>query len=71
MNGWSCLSMNILAVRCATYNSWKDMYEADPTFKEIWSALQQLRVINHTPFLDYTIREGWLYRLNQQCVPQS
>ena len=32
--------------------------------------LQQTTVINQTPFLDYTIRDGWLYKLNQLCVPQ-
>jgi hypothetical protein len=47
------------------------MYEEDPSFKEIWSELQQPTVIKQTPFLDYTIREGWLYCLNQLCVPQS
>jgi hypothetical protein len=27
--------------------------------------------VNQTPFLDYIIREGWLYKLNQLCVPAS
>jgi hypothetical protein len=28
-------------------------------------------VINENPFLDYTIRDGWLYKLNFLCVPHS
>lgn len=47
------------------------MYATDPVFGEIWEALQHSTVINQTPFLDYTIRDGWLYKLNQLCVPQS
>jgi hypothetical protein len=60
--------MHILEVCCATYDAWKDMYATDPCFSEVWHALQQPTVINQTPFLDYTIREGWLYKLNQLCV---
>ncbi len=63
--------LHILEVRCAAYDAWKDMYATDPVFGEIWEALQHPTVINQTPFLDYTIRDGWLYKLNQLCVPQS
>ena len=28
-------------------------------------------MINQTPFLDYTIRDGWLYKLDRLCVQQS
>jgi hypothetical protein len=38
---------------------------------EVWVALHQQTVVNQTPFLDYTIRNGWLYKLNFLCVPQS
>jgi hypothetical protein len=38
---------------------------------EVWVALHQQTVVNQTPFLDYTIRNGWLYKLNLLCVPQS
>jgi hypothetical protein len=61
--------LHILVVCCATYDAWKDMYATDPCFGEIWGALQQPTIINHTPFLDYTIHDGWLYKLNQLCVP--
>jgi hypothetical protein len=61
----------ILEVRCATYDTWKDQYATDLDFREIWGALQTPTVINQTPFLDYTIRDGWLYKLNLLCVPHS
>ena len=63
--------LHILEVRCATYDAWKDMYATDLAFGEIWEALQHPTVINQTHFLDYTIHDGWLYKLNQLRVPQS
>jgi len=63
--------MHILVVRCVAYDVWKGMYEANPSFKDILVALQQPTTINQNPFLDYNIREGWLYLLNQLCIPQS
>lgn len=62
-------ALHILEVRCAGYDAWKAMYAEDPSFGEIWRALQQPTVINQTLFLDYTIRDGWLYKLNRLCVP--
>ena len=63
--------LHILEVRCAQYDEWKAQYATDPCFKEVWEALQQPTVINQTPFLDYFVRQGWLYKLNQLCVPQT
>jgi hypothetical protein len=63
--------LHILEVRCASYDAWKSKYESDPDFGEIWAALQNPTVINRSPFLDYAIRNGWLYKFNQLCVPQS
>ena len=62
-------SLHILEVCCAAYDAWKAMYTEDPSFGEIWRALQQPTVINQTPFLDYTICDGWLYKLNRLCLP--
>ena len=52
--------MYILEVCCATYDAWKDMYATNPCFSEIGATLQKLTFINEIPFLDYTIRYGWL-----------
>jgi len=46
-------------------------YDTDPCLGEIWTMLQQPTIINKTPFLEYTICEGRLYKMNQLCVPQS
>jgi hypothetical protein len=48
----------ILEVRCASYGIWKELYAKDPQFGEIWAALHQPTMVNQTPFLDYTSREG-------------
>jgi hypothetical protein len=63
--------MNILAVHCAAYDSWKEMYESNSSFREIWKTIKQPTIINETPFLDYTMQYGWQYRLNQIYVFQS
>jgi hypothetical protein len=63
--------LSILEVRYATYDTWKDQYATDTEFQEIWEALQSPTMINQTPFLDYTIQDGWLYKLNFLCVPHS
>ena len=59
----------ILQVRYATYQTWKDQYQTDQDFREIWGAVHNPIVTNQTPFLDYTIWDGWLYKLNLFCVP--
>jgi hypothetical protein len=61
--------ISILEVHCATYDRWKDQYATDPKFREIWESFQSSAVINQTPFLDYTIQDGWLYKFNFLCIP--
>lgn len=61
--------LHILKVWCATFYAWKDMYATNLVFSEIWEASKQPTIINKTPFLDYTICDGWLYKLNQLSVP--
>jgi len=61
----------ILEVRCANYDTWKDQYAMDQDFQEIWYALHSPMVVNQTPFLDYTIRHWWLYKLIFLCVTHS
>jgi hypothetical protein len=63
--------LSILEVHCATSDTWKDQYAIDPEFQEILEAFQSSAVINKTPFLDYTISDGWLYKFNFLCIPHS
>jgi hypothetical protein len=63
--------LSILEVHYATYDTWKYQYDNDRDFRDILEALQSPTVINQTPFLDYTIQDGWLYKLNFLCVPLS
>lgn len=43
-------------------------YYTNPYFGPIIRSLQQPTMVNKTPFLDYTIRDGFLYKLNPFCV---
>ena len=65
------LVLPILEVRCANYDTWKGQYATDQDFQEIWVALHSPTVVNQTPFLDYTIWEGCLYKFNLLCTPHS
>lgn len=64
-------SLAILEIRCANFDHWKEQYVTDPDFQETWTALQNSTVVNQTPFLDYHIKNGWLYKFNLLCVPHS
>ena len=63
--------LQLLAMCCMTYEVWKPLYSSDPFFAEIWVVVQHPIEVNQMPFLDYTIRDGWLYKLNQLCVLPS
>ena len=63
--------MQILEVCCSTYDSWKDKYTTDSYFGPIWDAFLQLNIVNQNPVLDYHVQDGWLYKLNQLCVPTT
>ena len=56
--------LQLSIVCCAAYEAWKPLYASNPLFAEIWVVLQHPIEVNQTPFLDYTIRDGWLYKLN-------
>jgi hypothetical protein len=62
--------MHILEVQCVACDNFMEMYAIYPCFKKFWTFLQQTIVNKQTTFLDYTLDEGWLYKINQLCVPE-
>jgi hypothetical protein len=56
--------LQLLALRCVAYEAWKPLYASDPFFAKIWAIVQPPTEVNQMPFLDYIIRDGWLYKLN-------
>ena len=63
--------LQLLVGCCVSYEAWKPLYSFDPFFVQIWVDVQHPTKVNQTPFLDYIIRDGWLYKVNQLCVPTS
>ena len=56
--------LQLLDVCCASYEVWKPLNSSNPFIVEIWADVQHPSEVNQTPFLDYIIREVWLYKLN-------
>ena len=63
--------LSILEVHCTNYDTWKDQHAINLDCQKIWIALHRPTEINRTPFLDYIIRDGWIYKFNLLCVPHT
>lgn len=48
------------------FEAFKDQYVEDEDFSKIWDACNK-----HAPSRDFVIREGFLFREQQLCVPKS
>jgi len=47
----------------------KDLYQTDTDFKEAFEACQNPVLRNASPWLDYNLQEGLLFRGGQLCIP--
>jgi hypothetical protein len=47
----------------------KGLYEDDADFTEAWKACREPWSMDRTPFLDYHIQEGFLFKNQHLCVP--
>ena len=46
----------------------KEMYRDDPEFKEIYEACENLVSRDKSPWAEYILQEGLLFRGNQLCI---
>ena len=49
----------------------KDLYEFGLDFVESWKACKDPWRCNKTPYLDYFIQEGFLFKNHQLCIPRG
>jgi len=47
----------------------KDLYRNDTNFKEAFEASQNPMLRNTSPWLDYNLKEGLLFKGGQLCIP--
>ena len=62
--------MHILEVPCVACDTFTEMYAIYLCLREFWIFFQQPKVIKKMTFLDYTLSNNWLYKMNELCVPE-
>jgi hypothetical protein len=63
--------LNTMSVAVVSLECVKGLYEEDADFAEAWKACKEPWSMDRTPFLDYHIQEGFLFKNQQLCIPQS
>jgi hypothetical protein len=51
------------------FDNLKDMYVGDADFGEAYEAAENPVLRDRSPWIDYMIQEGLLFRGNQLCIP--
>ena len=52
-------------------NAIKDMYEGDEDFSEAYHVCKEMNERYHTDFVDFVLREGFLFKGIQLCIPKG
>ena len=47
----------------------RDLYQTDADFKEAYEACQNPLLRNNSPWMDYNLQQGLLFRGGQLCIP--
>jgi hypothetical protein len=65
-----CLLLQEFRVRTLGFDDLRDMYADDPDFQEAYEAAENLVLRDRSPWIEYMIQEGLLFRGNQLCIPK-
>jgi len=60
------MSVAVVSLECL-----KGLYEEDANFAEAWKACIEPWSMDETPFLEYHIQEGFLFKNQQLCILQN
>jgi hypothetical protein len=63
--------LNTMSVAVVSLEYLKGLYEEDSNFTEAWKACREPCRMDRTPLLDYHVQEGFLFKKQQLCIPQS
>ena len=65
-----CLVLQEVQVNVLGLEHLKDMYEEDADFKEAYEACQNQVFRDRSPWIDFMIQEGLLFKGNKLCIPK-
>ena len=60
------LSIEVVGLECV-----KELYAKDSNFVAVWKACKEPWSMDITPYLEYHIQEGFLFKNHQLCIPQG
>jgi hypothetical protein len=63
-----CLLLQEFRVKTLGFENLKDMYGGDADFSEAYEAAENLVLRDRSPWIDFMIQEGLLFRGNQLCI---
>ena len=63
--------MGIIVVKPTGLESMNIEYEVNKYFVDAWKASKEPCRVNGTPYLDYFIQEGYLFKGHQLCIPRG
>jgi hypothetical protein len=64
-----CLLLQEFRVKTLGFENLRNMYAEDADFGEAYEAAENLVLRDQSPWIDYMIQEGLLFRGNQLCIP--
>jgi hypothetical protein len=64
-----CLLLQEFRVKTLGFDDLRDMYADDQDFKEVYEAAENPVLRDKSPWIDYMIQEGLLFKGNQLCIP--
>jgi hypothetical protein len=64
-----CFLLQEFRVKTLGFENLKDMYAGDADFLEAYEAAENLVLRDRSPWMDYMIQNGLLFRGNQLCIP--
>jgi hypothetical protein len=64
-----CLLLQEFRVKTLGFENLRDMYAGDTDFGEAYEAVENPVLRDRSPWINYMIQEGLLFRGNQLCIP--
>jgi hypothetical protein len=64
-----CLLLQEFRVKTLGFENLRDMYAGDADFREAYEVAENPVLKDRSPWIDYMIQEGLLFRGNQLCIP--
>jgi hypothetical protein len=64
-----CLLLQEFRVKTLGFENLKDMYAGDADFREAYEAAENPVLRDRSPWIDYLIQDGLLFKGNQLCIP--